>query len=126
MPNRRLLLVGVASGQVRWKIENEHNNTLKTKGYYLEHNFWHGQKHLSSPLETMIPLACRFHTVLGFSDDRYRLVRTAGPSQRTLFQHVSTLTHYLHFPSLAWASAVRTAIPPRICRLSRRPARDTA
>ena len=25
----------VASGRARWKIENEHNNTLKTKGYHL-------------------------------------------------------------------------------------------
>ena len=27
--------------------ENEHNNTLKTKGYNLEHNFGHGSEHLS-------------------------------------------------------------------------------
>ncbi len=31
---------------VGWKVENENNNTLKTKGYHLEHNFGHGQKHL--------------------------------------------------------------------------------
>lgn len=28
----------VSSGRARWKIENENNNTLKTKGYNLEHN----------------------------------------------------------------------------------------
>ena len=28
----------VAAGRCRWKIENEHNNTLKTKGYHFEHN----------------------------------------------------------------------------------------
>ena len=32
-----------ASGRARWKIENENNNTLKTKGYHFEHNFGHGQ-----------------------------------------------------------------------------------
>ena len=32
-----------SSGRARWKIENENNNTLKTKGYHLEHNFGHGQ-----------------------------------------------------------------------------------
>jgi hypothetical protein len=33
----------VASGRARWKIENENNNTLKTKGYNFEHNFGHGK-----------------------------------------------------------------------------------
>lgn len=36
----------VAAGRVRWKIENENNNVLKTKGDHLEHNFGHGKKHL--------------------------------------------------------------------------------
>jgi hypothetical protein len=34
----------VAAGGSRWKIENENNNTLKTKGYHFEHNFGHGKK----------------------------------------------------------------------------------
>jgi len=47
----------VAAGRARWKIENENNNTLKTKGYHLEHNFGHGKKHLSSLLAAMNILA---------------------------------------------------------------------
>ena len=35
------------AGRTRWKIENENNNTLKTKGYNLEHNFGHGKENLS-------------------------------------------------------------------------------
>ena len=95
----------VASGRARWKIENEHNNTLKTKGYHLEHNFGHGKQHLSSLLATLNLLAFLFHTVLGFTDEHYRLVRAALPSRQTFFQHVSALTHYLHFPS--WAGLLR-------------------
>ena len=38
----------VASGRARWKIENENNNTLKTKGYHFEHNFGHGQQFFSN------------------------------------------------------------------------------
>jgi len=38
----------VASGWSRWKIENKNNNTLKTKGYHLEHNLGHGQKQLAA------------------------------------------------------------------------------
>jgi hypothetical protein len=95
----------VASGRARWKIENENNNTLKTKGYHLEHNFGHGKKHLAALLVTLNLLAFLFHTVLGFTDERYRLVRATLPSRQTFFQHVSALTHYLHFPS--WDGLLR-------------------
>jgi hypothetical protein len=40
----------VAAGRSRWKIENENNNTRKTKGYHFEHNYGHGKQHLSSLL----------------------------------------------------------------------------
>ena len=32
-----------ACGRARWAIENGNNNTLKTKGYHLDHNFGHGR-----------------------------------------------------------------------------------
>ena len=38
----------VQAGRARWKIENENNNTLKTKGYHLEHHYGHGKQHLSA------------------------------------------------------------------------------
>jgi len=37
----------VRCGRCRWKIENEVFNTLKNHGYYIEHNYGHGEKHLS-------------------------------------------------------------------------------
>jgi len=37
-------------GRARWKVENENNNVLKTKGYHIEHNFGHGNQHLASLL----------------------------------------------------------------------------
>lgn len=54
----------VRAGRARWKIENENNNTLKTKGYHLEHNFGHGKNHLSEALATLNILAFLFHTLL--------------------------------------------------------------
>src|SRR5262245_12753851 len=36
------------AGRGRWKIENENNNVLKTKGYHLEHNFGHGKQYLAA------------------------------------------------------------------------------
>ena len=95
----------VASGRARWKIENENNNTLKTKGYHLEHNFGHGKQHLSSLLAAMNILAFLFHTVLSFTDEHYRLIRATLPSRKTFFQDVRALTRYLHFPS--WEGLLR-------------------
>ena len=46
-----------ACGRARWKIENESFNTLKTKGYNLEHNFGHGHQHLSAVLTILNLLA---------------------------------------------------------------------
>lgn len=95
----------VAAGRARWKIENENNNTLKTKGYHLEHNFGHGQQHLAALLAAMNLLAFLFHTVLAFTDAHYRLIRAALPTRQTFFQDVRALTRYLYFPS--WAGLLR-------------------
>ena len=54
----------VADGRARWKVENENNNVLKTKGYHLEHNFGHGKENLAALFATFTILAFLFHTVL--------------------------------------------------------------
>jgi len=87
----------VAAGRARWKIENENNNVLKTKGYHLEHNFGHGQEHLSSLLATMNLLAFALHTFLELADGDYQLIRTTVGARRTFFEHLRALTTYLHF-----------------------------
>jgi hypothetical protein len=89
----------VAAGRARWKIENESNNVLKTKGYHLEHNFGHGKQHLSSVLATMNLLAFALHTLLEITDTSYQLVRTAVGARRKFFQHLEALTAYLIFES---------------------------
>lgn len=87
------------SGRARWKIENENNNTLKTKGYHLEHNFGHGKKHLSKLLASFILLAFLFHTVMELSDELYRTLRSKLPSRQIFFDHIKALTVYLYFKS---------------------------
>jgi hypothetical protein len=57
------------AGRTRWKTENENHNTLKTKGYHLEHDFGHGSEYLVSILVTLNLLAFLFHTVLEFVDE---------------------------------------------------------
>jgi len=89
----------VAAGRARWKIENENNNTLKTKGYHLEHNFGHGKKHLSSLLATLNILAFLFHSFLTFCDDDYRLIRATLPTRETFFHDIRALMRYTCFAS---------------------------
>lgn len=89
----------VRDGRARWKVENENNNVLKTKGYHLEHNFGHGSQHLSSLLLSLNLLAFLFHTVLGLVDEKYRLLRQALRKRRKFFQHVETLLEYFLFDS---------------------------
>ena len=86
-----------AAGRARWKIENENNNTLKTKGYHFDHNFGHGKQHLANLFATMILLAFLLHTTLDKIDNAYRAVRDRLPSRRTFFEHLRALMQYLPF-----------------------------
>jgi len=89
----------VQSGRARWKVENENNNTLKTKGYNLEHNFGHGKQHLASLLATFNLLSLLFHTLLELLDFKYRLLRQHLPTRKTFFDDLRALTRYLLFES---------------------------
>lgn len=84
----------VAAGRARWKIENEDINTLKTKGYNLEHNFGHGKANLSETLATLNMLAFLFHTVLDMRDVRYKLLRTTRGRRTRFFQELGTIACY--------------------------------
>lgn len=75
----------VAAGRARWKIENENNNVLKTKGYHLEHNFGNGKTHLSSLLATMNMLAFGLHILLELTDESYRLIRATEGGAADVF-----------------------------------------
>ena len=89
----------VLARRTRWKVENENNNTLKTKGYNLEHNFGHGKQHLASFLATLNILALLFHTVLDLLDEKYKLLRSHLPTRKTFFDDLRALTRYLYFDS---------------------------
>ena len=87
------------AGRGRWKIENENNNVLKTKGYHMEHNFGHGKKYLSAFLLSLNLLAFLFHTVLEWSDDTYALLRRVLARRQTFFEDIRALTRYMVFDS---------------------------
>ena len=92
------------AGRCRWKTENENHNVLKTKGYHLEHNFGHGQQHLSAYLLTLNLLAFLFHTVLQLADEPYQQIRQRRGTRKGFFQDILTLTKYLWFES--WTALI--------------------
>ncbi|CAA6816677.1 MAG: Transcription accessory protein (S1 RNA-binding domain), partial [uncultured Thiotrichaceae bacterium] len=89
----------IKAGRCWWKIENENNNTLKTKGYHFEHNFGHGQQHLSNLLTAMTLLAYLVHTVINLMDERFQVLLKKTGSRRRLFTNISTLTTFFCFKS---------------------------
>jgi hypothetical protein len=101
--NHRLSAENVAqvaqAGRGRWKIENENNNVLKTKGYHVEHNFGHGKQYLSATMLSLNLLAFLFHTVLEWSDASYVLLRQVLTRRQTFFEDIRALTRYMVFES---------------------------
>lgn len=88
-------------GRTRWKVENENNNTLKTKGYHFEHNFGHGKKYLSETLLTLNLLAFLFHNLLEVVDEQYAQLRRLLKRRTRFYEDIRALTTYLCFSSLS-------------------------
>lgn len=84
-------------GRTRWKIENENNNTLKTKGYHFEHNFGHGQQDLSNVLATLNILAFLIHTIQELIEPTYQRLRLALGARKHFFNDLRALTRYIVF-----------------------------
>lgn len=95
----------VAFGRARWKSENENNNVLKNHGYHINHNFGHGQEHLSTTLLTLNLLAFLLHTIAQVADELYQQIRRALGPRRTFFEDIRALMRYLIFSD--WDSLLR-------------------
>ena len=98
LDDRKVLEV-VAAWRCPWKIENENNNTLKTKSYHFEHNYSHSQQYLLSVLASLIILTFLVDTVLECIHNQYQQLRHKLPSRQRLFSDIHTLTSYLCFES---------------------------
>ncbi len=88
-----------AGGRVRWKIDNETFNVLKTKGDNLEHNFGHGKQNLASVLAILHLLAFACHTVCELDDRAWRAARRELVTRQAFLQGLRIITTYLVAPS---------------------------
>jgi hypothetical protein len=81
-------------GRTRWKIENEHNNVLKNRGYNLEHNFGHGKNHAAEMFFLLNLLAFQMHTILELGDEGYRKARATVGRRDMFFYHMQAAFRY--------------------------------
>lgn len=104
----------VEIGRSRWKIENEVFNTVKNHGYYIEHNYGHGQQHLSFNFFLLNMLAFFIHQIFEMTDTLYQECREKLGSKKNLWDHFrvsirmlilpdwKTLLRRVHTPSAFW------------------------
>ena len=100
----------VRIGRCRWKIENETFNTLKNQGYHIEHNFGHGERHLSMNFFLLNLLAFFMHQIFELTDVLYQECRRAFGSRRNLWDHLRSSIHLLIFPD--WETLLRRLLRP--------------
>jgi hypothetical protein len=101
----------VKGGRARWKIENETFNTLKNQGYHIEHNFGHGQQHLSMIFFVLNLLAFYIHQILELTDRLYHTLRyTKFTSRKEYWNQLRCTIRILIFPR--WESLLNFILDP--------------
>ncbi len=87
-------------GRARWKIENETFNTLKNQGYYFEHNFGHGQQHLSVVFAMLLMLAFAIDQAQQLACQLFQAAWEKAGSKRHLWERMRSLFYELPFDSM--------------------------
>jgi hypothetical protein len=88
-------------GRARWKVENETFNTLKNQGYHFEHNYGHGQHHLSVVLAGLMLLAFLVDQVQQLADGLFQAVLKKKKRLIRLWEQLRALFQTLEFQSMA-------------------------
>jgi len=97
-------------GRTRWKIENEVFNTVKNHGYHIEHNYGHGNNHLSFNFFLLNMLAFFMHQIFELTDRLYQECRRKLGSKKNLWDHLRVSIRMLIFPD--WETLLRRVHSP--------------
>ena len=87
-------------GRARWKIENETFNTLKNQGYHFEHNFGHGQQHLSVVFAFLMMLAFAVDQAQQLACQLFQAAWAKVGSKRALWEDLRALFKQLPMDSM--------------------------
>ncbi len=88
-------------GRSRWKIENETFNTLKNQGYHFEHNFGHGQNHLSVVFAMLMMLAFAVDQAQQLACQLFQAAWDKAGSKRFLWERMRSLFYELPMASMS-------------------------
>jgi hypothetical protein len=91
----------MSGGRARWKIENETFNTLKNQGYHFEHNFGHGQHHLSVVFAQLMMLAFAVDQAQQLACQFFQAAWAEVGSKRLLWERLRSLFYELAFDSMS-------------------------
>ena len=98
--HRRNAYTLMRGGRARWKIENETFNTLKNQGYHFEHNFGHGQHHLSVVFAMLMLLAFAIDQAQQLACQLFQAAWEQAGSKRHLWERMRALFYELPFDAM--------------------------
>jgi len=87
-------------GRARWNIENETFNTLKNQGYNFEHNYGHGEQHLSVVFATLMMVAFLVDQTQQLCCALFQAVWAKLGSKRLLWERMRALFYDYAFASM--------------------------
>src|SRR5467141_4918890 len=87
-------------GRARWKIANETFNTLKNQGDNFEHNYGHGEQHLSVVFATLMMLAFLVDQTQQLCCALFQAVWAKLGSKRRLWERMRALFYDYAFASM--------------------------
>src|SRR5437870_2398471 len=87
-------------GRARWKIENDTFNTLKNQGYHFEHNYGHGEQHLSVVFALLMMLAFLVDQAQQLCCALFQAVWAKLGSKRLLWERMRSLFYAYRLESM--------------------------
>jgi len=95
-------------GRARFQSENETFNTLKNQGYKLEHNYGHGEQHLSTVLAMLMMLQFLIDQVQEVASPFFKAARGRFHSRIQLWDFIRSrfLEHLLPSWEVWWKSII--------------------
>ena len=98
--SKRNVYTLMRGGRARWKIENETFNTLKNQGYNFEHNYGHGEQHLSVVFAMLMMLAFLVDQTQQLCCALFRAVWAKFGSKRLLWERMRALFYDYRLDSM--------------------------
>lgn len=90
------------AGRSRWKIENETFNTLKNLGYQFEHNYGHGEDHLSVTLAHLMLMAFNMDQFVQACSKLFQEAKKQFKTKIRLWQAIKAVFQTIRCPSMAF------------------------